>query len=468
MKKTLLIFSLCASMFASFTATAQETPYTLNLYEGVVFYGMYGDLTTELVPPGMIRLSNSSYSKMLTQEQLDSFGNTLNMKVTLNPLCDNYDRIGNVNMVLAPKALTAYTYNDPTIKRFEIGRFITPFMDKNDASVQEVPYEYELNHLTNIFHDVAITTEYNIWIELEVYGYQGGPGQGGAAVEIPGCEDRKDVYMGNLEFTSENSNNIIYGDDNFILPLSYKYQLRNYVLEGVDDDGNPTEGTQEIDKTIKTITFTLEEDLPNATFHLITSNHGANQGGEEYERRWHYIYIDDVQELEYKPGGKSCEPYRVYNTQGNGIYGASPRSLSTWLSFNNWCPGDVIPNRVIELGPLAAGEHKFKIEVPDAEFVGDQGYFPLSLYLQSVTTTLGTENFKTTAFSIYPNPVTDIATIDTKGMEIKAVTVINTLGQTVLTGTNDKVDMSQLQKGIYMVKVQFDNNQTATKKIVKN
>lgn len=467
MKRTLLIFSLYASMFASLKATAQQSPYTLNLYEGVVFYGMYGDLTTEEVPTGMIRLSNSSYSKMLTQEQLDSFGNTLNMKVTLNPLCDNYDRIGNVNMVLAPKELTAYTYNDPAIKRFEIGRFITPFMDKN-ASVQEVPYEYELNHLTNVFHDEAITAEYNIWIELEVYGYQGGPGQGGAAEQIPGCADRKDVYMGNLEFTSENSNNIVYGDDNFLLPLSYKYQMRNYVLEGIDENGNPLEGTQVEGETVKTITFTLEEALPNATLHLITSNHGSNQGGEEYERRSHYVYLDDALKLEYIPGGKSCEPYRVYNTQGNGIYGAFPRSLSTWLSFNNWCPGDVIPNRVIELGNLSAGEHKFKIDVPDAEFVGGEGYFPLSLYLQSVTTTLGSEDFKTTAFSIYPNPVTDIATIETQGKEIKAVTVINTLGQTVFTGTNDKVDMTQLQAGIYMVKVQFDNNQTATKKMVKN
>lgn len=468
MKKTLLIFSLCVSMFGSLKATAQETPYNLNVFSGVTYYGMYGELTSEPVPAGMIRLSNSSYSKMLTQEQLDSFGNTLKMKVTLNPLCDNYDRIGNVNMVLVPKELTAYTYNEPTIKRMEIGRFITPFMNKNKTAVQEVPYEYELNHLTNIFHDAAITAEYNIWIELEVYGYQGGPGQGGAAVEIAGCADRKDVYRGSLEFTSTDNPQLVYGDDNFLLPLSYKYQLRNYVLEGVDEEGNPQEGTQVIDETVKTITFTLDEALPNAVFHLITSNHGANQGGEEYERRWHYIYIDGVEKLEYLPGGKSCEPYRVYNTQGNGIYGPTPRTEAQWLSFNNWCPGDVIPNRVVELGNLAAGTHTFKIEVPDAEFVDNQGYFPMSVYLQSVTTTLGTKEFNTAVFSVYPNPVTDVVTIETKGAQIKGVTVVNTLGQTVFTGVSDKVDMSQFQAGIYMVKVQFDNNQTAVKKIVKN
>lgn len=456
MKKTLLVLSLCVSMLTVFKAGAQEFPYTLDMFEEFVFYGMYEATVSEPIPEGAIRHSNSSYAKMLTQDQLDSFGNTLTMTVTLNPLCDNYDRIGNVNLVLVPVGQTSYEYNAADIKRFEIGRFITPFMDKNKP-LQEVPYVYELDHLTNIFHDAAITAEYNIWIELEVYGYQGGPGQGGAAVEITGCAGRNDVYQGNLSFTSDNNPNLIYGDDHFIKPLSYKYELKNYTLDGTDVLG----------QTTKTITFTLDEAVPNAKFHLITSNHGANAGGEEYVRRQHYIYLDGEEIFTYKPGGKSCEPYRQYNTQGNGIYGSSAHTTSWWTSWNNWCPGDVIPNRVIELGDLAAGEHSFKIEVPLAEFADGQGYFPVSVYLQGVTTTLGTDEFNTANFSVYPNPVTDIATIEAYDLGVKAVVLTNTLGQTVYTGTTDKVDMSKLQTGIYIIRVDFDNNQSVTKKIIK-
>ncbi|KGO93437.1 peptide-N-glycosidase F-related protein [Flavobacterium subsaxonicum] len=464
MKKTLLLFSLCASMF-SYKAAAQE-PYTLNLFNQAVYYGMYEGTVDEPLPEGAIRHSNSSYGKKLTAEQIASFGNTLTMTVTLNPLCDNYDRIGKVNLVLVPAGATSYAYNDTNITRMEIGRFITPFMDMNVTDPNAVPYVYNVDNLTQIFHDATINTEYDFWVELEVYGYQGGPGQGGAAVEIPGCAGRNDVYMGSLDFTSTTNPDLVLGENHFV-PLISNYELKKYAYPTNTD----VEG-----ETTKTVTFTLDEAVPNAKFYLITSNHGSNSGGEEYVRRWHYVYLDGVQVSSYRPGGVSCVPYSVYNTQPNCIYllcnGTSaprPDTNSAW-SWNNWCPGDKIPIREIALGDLEAGEHSFKIDVPAATFTDDQGYFPMSVYFQGYTeVNLSTKQLDVVNFSIAPNPVTDVATITTTaGQEVKSVAVINTLGQTVWTGTSDKVDLSSLQSGIYVVNVAFTNNQTATKKVVKN
>ena len=135
--------------------------------------------------------------------------------------------------------------------------------------------------------------------------------------------------------------------------------------------------------TRKTIEITLDEDAVDAQLVLITSNHGANAGGEEYIRRDHFVYLDGELALQYKPGRESCEPFRMYNTQGNGIYGTSPMTDEEWQSFSNWCPGDVIDTRVIPWGPVDAGTHEFVIDVPDAQFVGGQGDFPFSLYLQA-------------------------------------------------------------------------------------
>ncbi len=463
MKKSLLFLFLFGTLLASTKALAQF-PYELNVFDQAVYYGMYEGTVNEPVPANAIRLKNWSYAKMLTAEQLASFGNTLTMTVTLNPLCDNYDRIGNVNLTLVPVGQDSYEYNDANIKRIEIGRFITPFMDKNVANPNAVPYIYDMDYLTDIFHDQDITSEYNIWIELEVYGYQGGPGQGGAAVEIPGCAGRNDVYMGSLSFSSDYDSTITNGS-HYMLPLSYKYELKNYTLEGTDVIG----------QTVKTINFDLPTAMPNVKLHLITSNHGSNTNGEEYVRRNHFVYVDDEQVLQYKPGGVSCVPYRPYNTQFNCIYAICnqngtwswrPNNNTAW-SWNNWCPGNKIPVRTIELGDLPAGPHSFRIEVPDAQFAGGQGYFPMSVFLQSVSQALNTDDFEASPVSIYPNPVSDVAVIAAQGRDIRTVTVTNTLGQAVLNGASERMDLSSLENGIYMVKVQFMNNTTATKKIVK-
>lgn len=465
MKKKLLNLFSAVAILAVSTVNAQEEPYTLTLFDQAVYYGMYEATVSEPIPDGAIRNSNSSYGKKLTDEQLASFGNTLTMTVTLNPLCDNYDRIGNVNLVLAPEGATTYNYNDVT--RIEIGRFITPFMDMTVTNPDSVPYVFNVNNLTNIFHDESITSVYDIWIELEVYGYQGGPNQGGAAEEIPGCAGRNDVYMGSLEFSSTYDSSIPE-TDNHLIPLSYKYELKNYTLEGTDVLG----------ETVKTISFTLDEPMPDAKLYVITSNHGSNPGGEEYIRRNHFVYFDNEQVLMYKPGGVSCVPFFDYNTQPSCIYyvcpppgsgqSAYPRpDIDAYWSWNNWCPGDRIPTRSIDLGDLAAGEHTFKIEVPDAEFADGQGYFPMSAYVQSFGQVLGTANFDTTAFSIYPNPANDIITIAAEGLTVQTVHIINTLGQTVYTGTSDTADIAKLQSGIYVVNVLFDNGTTATQKLVK-
>jgi 1,4-alpha-glucan branching enzyme len=76
-------------------------------------------------------------------------------------------------------------------------------------------------------------------------------------------------------------------------------------------------------------------------------------------------------------------------------------------------------------------------------------------------------NFET-SFIVYPNPVNDsfAVSIDTKRIEIYSVT-----GQLVKTFTNkfsdESVSVSDLQKGIYLVKVIDNNNNQATKKFIK-
>jgi len=68
--------------------------------------------------------------------------------------------------------------------------------------------------------------------------------------------------------------------------------------------------------------------------------------------------------------------------------------------------------------------------------------------------------------NLYPNPVRDVLNIETKA-ELKSVEIYNLQGQKVQTSNEKQTNVSDLASGIYMIKVQDENNGIATKKIVK-
>lgn len=338
-----------------------QTSYTI--YDDVIFYDGYAATVDEPVPAGVVRINNARYTTKLSDEMVTNLSEgSLSMDITIGALCDNYDRLGEVFLAFVPQGATEYNSDD--VQRIEIARIITPFMNKN-INPTDVPYHFTLDNISEIFKDPVLNAQYDFWLEFEVFGVPYA-----AQTQVAGCAGRIDVFTGTIAFNVDEGTET-YTDDNFVLPLADYETLNNYNATDVPGE------------TTKIINFTLDTPVDNAMLYLITSNHGANSGGEEYERRWHYVYLDDELIYSYIPGGKSCEPYRQFNTQGNGIYGATPKTTRQWLDFNNWCPGDKIPNREIGLGNLSDGNHTIKLDVPDAVFNGGEGYFPISMYVQN-------------------------------------------------------------------------------------
>lgn len=362
----------------SLTVSAQTadsgTSDAIRIYDETIFYDGYrGEVVDKDLNDGILRHRNSLYARKLTDGEMDRISADMTMNVTIGALCDNYDRIGNINLALVPKG--AATYSPDEVQRIELGRFITPFMNKNKQP-DSVPYEFDGRWIAHIFHDLNLREQYDLWVEFEVFGIPYA-----ANSEVDGCAGRCDVFTGTLDFTS-------YGEPmanshtGVLIPIAMKmpeydgrYNLNNYKETATDTLG----------KTTRTWQFTVPADVSDAKIMLITSNHGANSGGEEYNRRLHLVYIDKELVMSYVPGGLSCEPFRVYNTQNNGIYGLFKRSDKFWASYSNWCPGDRIPVRVLELGAVKAGRHEIMIRVPDAVFADSQGDIPVSMYFQGVT-----------------------------------------------------------------------------------
>ena len=435
---------------------------TVTVFDAVRFYDGYlveknpEDPTLD----GLLRHRTSLYAIKLTDEQLAQIGDSLEMHVRVQACCDNYDRIGNVNIAFVPKGQK--TYKPDEVQRIEIGRFITPFMNKNKKP-DTVPYEYTVPYLSYIFRDSELRAQYDIWVELEIFGVPYAANQ-----QIKGCADRSDVFLGTLKFSTINENRGVMTDKDVLVPIVIKNP--EYIAHNLNNYDE--RATDEIGKTIKTYTFTVPKDVADGQLVVVTSNHGANEGGEEYNRRWHYIYYDGGEEpvMVYKPGRNSCEPFRKYNTCPNGIYGYFKRSDETWQSFSNWCPGDVIDNRIIDLGEVKAGTHTVCISVPDAEFVGGQGDIPVSIFFQGLTEGI-------------------LNNIDGVSMEeSKPLVTITKTGKTLVAGSSEgivSIELRDLQgklvrqtecgktincsgcaSGIYLVSVELMNGIIETHKVL--
>jgi len=69
--------------------------------------------------------------------------------------------------------------------------------------------------------------------------------------------------------------------------------------------------------------------------------------------------------------------------------------------------------------------------------------------------------------SIYPNPTSNTFTINLKNETLEKAIIYNQLGQQVKKATTNEVNISNLSKGIYFIKVTSQSGKTTTKKIIK-
>lgn len=459
MKKTLLPI-LLAAVAASPAMADSGTEYyrVYRPFDKTVFYDGYnGNVFDKDLDDGITRHANYLYAKPLTDANLDWFGADVEMDVTINALCDNYDRIGNISIALVPKG--EQTYDPYAVERIELARFITPFMNKNKWP-DHVGYHYDANLISLIMRDKNLREKYDLWLEFEVFGIPYAANE-----QVSGCAGRNDVFAGTLTFTS-------YDDpaaavtDHVLVPIVMKkpeFKANNF-------NNYNENATDELGKAVKTYRFTVPEGgVSDSNITLIMSNHGANSGGEEYNPREHFIYLDG-ELLSTWINGKSCEPWRYVNTQANGIYGTNKKTDAMWIKRSNWCPGDAIPTRVFGLGAMTAGEHEIKISVPDAVFKDQQGDFPVSMYFQGVTNgqlPVAIEEVETEANA--PTVVRNGDVLSLRGGDVTEVAIYTYDGK-LLYGNHTNVPEVSLvgfQPGVYLVSFTIADGTSVLYKAVK-
>ncbi len=343
------------------------------LFDETVFYDGYKtDVIVDAdADDGILRHSNSLYACKIDPDEF-ARAIDMNLQVLVGAMCDNYDRMGRVNLAFVEKG--AESYDPESTQRIEIARFITPFMNKNRLP-NVVPYIYDMQEFGYILKS-EMARKYDLWLETEIFGVPYSANQ-----IVKGCAGRNDVFNATVSFQfSQLPVGALMSDAPITEPVVVPITISKSEIKGEVNFNNYKEGaTDTIGVTTRTFTYTVPEDLSDAEIVMILTNHGAEEGGEEYERRKHLVYLDGELSLVYTPGGVSCEPYRKYSTQKNMLFDES-REDSFWEEISNWCPGQAVPTRRLHLGAVKAGEHKVMIRVPDAEFVGNSGDFRPSLY----------------------------------------------------------------------------------------
>tara|TARA_R110002074_G_scaffold401477_1_gene599768 strand:- start:17424 stop:18662 length:1239 start_codon:yes stop_codon:yes gene_type:complete len=102
-----------------------------------------------------------------------------------------------------------------------------------------------------------------------------------------------------------------------------------------------------------------------------------------------------------------------------------------------------------------------------AEYEGWEDLNTVYGQLNPALTTLSVDDFSTSNFKVYPNPARNFINIQSKNIKVSSVDMYNVLGAKVLSSelTNNRVNVSNLVKGVYFMKINADGG-SAIKKVV--
>lgn len=98
------------------------------------------------------------------------------------------------------------------------------------------------------------------------------------------------------------------------------------------------------------------------------------------------------------------------------------------------------------------------------------GTISISEIVFNTNETLSTTTFKDFAFSIYPNPTNSVVNIFSEN-KITKLQLFNIVGKKVLETKNlqnNTINVSHLNAGVYLLRLQDDNNKTKTQKLIIN
>lgn len=170
-------------------------------------------------------------------------------------------------------------------------------------------------------------------------------------------------------------------------------------------------------------------------------------------------------------------------------YGWYEQSLSMWIDFNEnflfeedefFFIGEgtngTIQSEITIPTDILPGKYRMRLRlatVPGNLATWDQACDSTETYgeTEDYTILISPENMSTndlsqTILNFYPNPVQDFLNIEAKST-IKSVSIFSLNGNILIQTTQSKIDMSHLKYGTYIARIELENGETQTIKVLK-
>lgn len=274
------------------------------------------------------------------------------------------------------------------------------------------------------------------------------------------------------EYKFDNSPNNTNGNSPFshLFGLSYttdRHGNPNGALALADNGAQATISGLPYGSTSRTVSFWAKTTTMNA-FYNYAFHYGTAASGNGF------LF-------------KSAQSSFFAGAGGNNTV-ASSHSNNTWYHYV--CTYDGTTSKIYKDGVLISSVAAAWNTVNNSDIFrlglteyGSTGYFSgaiddLKIYNYVLTPTDVSSLYASNSLSVgdfsknglqvdlYPNPVRDFLNVESE-TELKLLEIYNLLGQKVQTSSQKQVNVSDLASGIYMVKIQDENNAVVTKKMVK-
>lgn len=304
------------------------------------------------------------------------------------------------------------------------------------------------------------------------------------AQSIYNFESENIPYIDLTGCTSLN-NGEIWDDPEFTIPIGFNFKVRdfNFSTIYIVEWSGGGELSNKINETgILPIISPIGQDIIDFGFDIGTSKSNISyktegiSGSQILKIEWNNVgFYDDTTNSDFMNlqlwlyEGSNIIEYRYGINEINnplesfeGLTGPLV-SLITALNTNS---GELIDNAFLLEGNPSSPD---LVTITPGEFYDGtflDGAIPAGTVYRLIPQILSTESFAKIEFQIYPNPATDNLYIKTIS-EISNYSIFNSLGQkTVSAINNNKIDVSNLSSGVYIIKVETSQG-SSTQKFVK-